>query len=117
MKISLTKIHHHPSPSLVDLLETELSSLATVQKIDEAKVRIERRLEANPPDLVSCHLVTPGPDVTAESADHTLRAALLKAIHLLREKIDHRHRNRSRQKGGGSVRTALNRLSGRRSRV
>jgi hypothetical protein len=116
MKISLTKIHHRPSPSLVELLENELVGLSAILRIDEARVRIERRLESNPPYFVSCHLVTPGPDVTAESMDHTLRAALLKVIGSLRDKIDHRHRKRARQKGNGSIRTSLNRLSGERSR-
>jgi ribosome-associated translation inhibitor RaiA len=36
------------------------------------------------------HLVTPGPDVVAETRDHTLHAAFAKALAQLREQITSR---------------------------
>lgn len=98
MKITLKNLHHEPSPSLIELLEKELRALSTELQIDEARVIFERRLEGSPPFHVSFHLVTPGPDVEAETTDHTLRAALLKAFDALRSKIDHRHQKRARRK-------------------
>jgi ribosome-associated translation inhibitor RaiA len=46
---------------------------------------------------VNVHLVTPGPDVFAESRDHTLRAAFSKALAELREKITSRATKRLRR--------------------
>ena len=43
-------------------------------------MRLERRHEGSPPFRVSVHLVTPGPDVFAESCDHTLHAAIGKVM-------------------------------------
>lgn len=39
-----------------------------------------------------------GPDVIVSSTDHTLRAALLKAVAEFREKIDHRNLKRARRR-------------------
>jgi ribosome-associated translation inhibitor RaiA len=98
MRITLRNLHHEPSPSLIELLEKELAALSTDLHIDEARVSFERRLDGSPPFRVTFHLVTPGPDVEAETTDHTLRAALIKAIDVLRGKIGHRHQKRARRK-------------------
>jgi ribosome-associated translation inhibitor RaiA len=56
---------------------------------------------------VNVHLVTPGPDVYAETRDHTLRAAFAKAINQLRAQITSRAQKRiQRWKTRLSVRTA-----------
>ena len=98
MRITLRNLHHEPSPSLLELLEKELTVLSADLHIDEARVLFERRLDASPPFRVTFHLVTPGPDVEAETTDHTLRAALIKAFEVLRGKIGHRHQKRARRK-------------------
>lgn len=98
MRITLRNLHHEPSPSLIELLEKELAALSTDLHIDEARVSFERRLDGSPPFRVTFHLVTPGPDVEAETTDHTLRAALIKAFDVLRGKIVHRHQKRARRK-------------------
>ncbi len=59
---------------------------------------VERRLEGSPAFRVSAHLVTPGPDVSTEAVDHTLRAALEKVITQLETRIDHRHQKRARRR-------------------
>jgi ribosome-associated translation inhibitor RaiA len=100
MKIVLKHIHHSPSASFTALIEQHLKELGKSLQIDEARVVIERRLEASPPFGISAHLVTPGPDVFAEAEDHTLRAALLKMIDQIERRIDHRllkRTTRSRQ--------------------
>lgn len=97
MKIILKHLHHTPSTSLTVLIEQQLKELGKTRQIDEARVVIERRLEASPPFSVSAHLVTPGPDVFAEAADHTLRAALQKTMTQLAANIGHLHQKRARR--------------------
>ncbi|MGB8169281.1 MAG: HPF/RaiA family ribosome-associated protein [Chthoniobacteraceae bacterium] len=97
MKLILTHRHHEPSPSFTALVKERLESLREALQIDEARIFIERRLEASPAFLVTAHLVTPGPDVFAEAVDHTLRAALGKMFGKLEARIDHRHQKRARR--------------------
>ena len=67
MKLILTHRHHQPSPAFTALVKERLESLREALQIDEARVFIERRLEASPAFLVTAHLVTPGPDVFADA--------------------------------------------------
>lgn len=59
--------------------------------LDQAHVLVAREPEASPPFRVAAHLVTPGPDIRAEGADHTFAAALQKAVAQLADRIKHRH--------------------------
>jgi ribosome-associated translation inhibitor RaiA len=97
MKLILTHHHHQPSPSFTALIKQRLESLREALQIDEARVLVERRLEASPAFRVTAHLVTPGPDVLADAIDHTLRAALDKMIGQLEARIDHRQQKRARR--------------------
>lgn len=97
MKIILKHLHHIPSPSLTALIEQQLEAVGTKRQIDEARVTVERQLEASPPFRVSAHLVTPGPDVFAEASDHTLLAALQKTMAKLAAKIGELHQKRARR--------------------
>jgi ribosome-associated translation inhibitor RaiA len=96
MKFVITHRHHDPSPAFTELTEKRIESLREALQIDEARVLVERRLEASPAFRISAHLVTPGPDILAEAVDHTLRAALEKLIIELENRIDHRHEKRAR---------------------
>lgn len=71
-------------------VEQQLRALGATRQIDEANVRLVRLEDASPAYQVHVHLVTPGPDVFAESRDHTLRAAFAKAMSQLREQITSR---------------------------
>ncbi len=104
MKIILRHIHHDPSTSLTTMLEQELETLRPSVQIDEARVLIERRPGASPAFHVGVHLVTPGPDLLAESVDHTLRAAVRKAFDSLESKVDLRALKRLRTAGASSGR-------------
>lgn len=97
MKLILKHHHHQPSPAFAALVRSQLEVLGKNLRIDEAHVLIEHCLEASPPFRVTAHLVTPGPDVFAEAADHTLRAALQKTIEGLEGRIGHRHQRRARR--------------------
>lgn len=113
MKITLNSIHHKPSAPLMSFLRKELGSLEPDLRIDEARVRLVRDAEASPPFSVAFHLVTPGPDVTAESRDHTLRAALLKAFGVLRGKIGHRRAKQTRRTGNDHITAGPRRIAAR----
>lgn len=79
------------SLGLIDAwVDKQLRALARQRQIDEANVRFIRLPDASPAYQVHVHLVTPGPDVFAESRDHTLRAAFTKAMVQLRERITRR---------------------------
>lgn len=111
MKLTLKHLNHQPSMSLIELLEKELEALMPDLHIDEARVLFERRLDASPPFRVAFHLVTPGPDVVVEAADHTLRAALRKTVDSARAKIGRRHLKRAQRRVTGQVITASRRLA------
>ena len=100
MKIHIKHLHHQPSASFTAHLEKLLHAFTEIRQIDEARVTLEHRLEASPAFRVALHLVTPGPDFTAEAVDHTLRAALAKAVAELHEKIEDRSANRTRRARG-----------------
>ncbi len=109
MKIRLKHLHHTPSTSLTALIGRHLEALGKSRRIDEARIFIERRLEGSPPFSISAHLITPGPDVFAEAADYTLRAALIKTMDQLTANIGHLHQKRARRArksrtGGRTVR-------------
>lgn len=97
MKFILQHRHHQPSQFFTTLVRQHIESLRDALRIDEARVLVERRLEASPPFRVAAHLVTPGPDVRAEAEDHTLRAALQKAVAQLEARIDRRRARRTRR--------------------
>lgn len=71
-------------------VEQQILTLGQSRQIDEANVRLVRLLHASPAYQVHVHLVTPGPDVFAQSRDHTLPAAFAKVMTQLREQITNR---------------------------
>lgn len=97
MKIVAHYLNHEPSASFTEHLEKELRCFGAIRQIDEARASLELHPEMSPQFRVSLHLVTPGPDFTAEAVDHTMRAALGKAIKELHGKIEDRLANRRRR--------------------
>ncbi len=97
MKTLLKHLNHQPSASFTAHLGQQLHAFSEIRQIDEARVTLEHRLEASPAFRVALHLVTPGPDFTAEAVDHTLRAALAKAVAELHDKIGDRGGKGSRR--------------------
>ena len=90
-------LQHLNLPSLHQLdswVEQQIFALGSARRIDEANVRLVRLENASPAYQVNVHLVTPGPDVFAESRDHTLRAAFAKAVAQLRSQITRRAQKR-----------------------
>ena len=90
MRLNLQHLNMRALRPLNSWMEKQISTLAESRQIDEANIRLIRLKDASPPYQVNVHLVTPGPDVFAESRDHTLRAAFTKAIGQLRGQITNR---------------------------
>lgn len=90
MKLNVQHFNIRSLDALDSFVERQILALGTRRQIDEANVRLVRFRDASPAYQVRVHLVTPGPDVFAESRDHTLRAALAKAISQLGDQISSR---------------------------
>jgi ribosome-associated translation inhibitor RaiA len=110
--MKLTVQHHNlrSSDELDSLIENRILALQPRLQIDEANVRLEWCHEESPAFSVHIHLVTPGPDVIAESRDHTIRAAVNKVMAGLEEKIGSRALKRLRRRRSNLQEPALNRL-------
>ena len=110
--MKLTVQHHHlrSTDELDSLIEERIIALQPRLQIEEANVRLERRHEESPPFSVRVHLVTPGPDVVAESCDHTIRGAVSKVMAALGEKISSRVLKRERRVRSNLQEPALMRL-------
>ena len=80
MKLILRSKHQKTSPSFAANVAERMEELNRMLQIDEARVVVDRHPEASPAFRVAAHLVTPGPDVFANAVDHTLAAALKKAL-------------------------------------
>lgn len=100
MKLTLQQLLRKPSPMLRKLIAQGLERLRPRLRIDEARVVVERRPDASPAIHVRAHLVTPGPDVFAAASDHTVGAALRKALTQLDEKVVQRLGRRARRMRG-----------------
>jgi ribosome-associated translation inhibitor RaiA len=86
-------VQHLNIPALANLdawVEKQIFALGRTRQIDEANIRLIRLENASPAFQVNVHLVTPGPDVFAESRDHTLRAAFEKVMKQLHGKLTSR---------------------------
>lgn len=100
MKIHIQHSHVRSTDELDSLVEVPIMALQSRLLIEEATVRLEHRHEASPPFRVSVHLVTPGPDVYADGCDHTIRAAVGKAMGGLEAQISSRAQRRLRRLKG-----------------
>jgi len=108
MRLNVQHLNLRSLANLDAWVEQHIFALARTRQIDEANVRLERRENASPAYQVKVHLVTPGPDVFAESRDHTLHAAFNKAVGQLRGQIASRMtRRRQRLKGNSKLRRIL----------
>jgi ribosome-associated translation inhibitor RaiA len=105
--------HHNlrSSDELDSLLEERILAFEPRLQIDEARVRLECRWEESPAYFVAIHLVTPGPDLRAEGRDHTIRAAIGKAVTDLEDKLGHRARKPLRRLQSNLQVPALRRMS------
>ncbi len=92
MKLNVQHLNLRSIHELDSLVEDRILALQPRLQIDEANVRLECRWEESPAYRVAVHLVTPGPDLLAEGRDHTLRAAIHKAVADIEDKLGERAR-------------------------
>jgi len=97
MRINLQHLNLPSRDGLDRWVEEQILALGKVRRMDEANVRLECRPESSPPFTVHIHVVTPGPDLLAESSDHTVRAAFAQALTQLRKSLAHRAAKRLRR--------------------
>ena len=97
MKLTVKHFNVRSTNALDSWVEEQIISLQPILQIDEADITLSHLHECSPPYQVSVHLVTPGPDVSADARDHTLQAAFLKTMESLREKITHRATRRQKR--------------------
>ena len=97
MRLNLQHLNVPSQATLDAWVENQIFALGRTRQIEEANIRLARLENASPAYQVNVHLVTPGPDVFAESRDHTLRAAFEKVIKQLREQISSRAAKRQQQ--------------------
>lgn len=90
MKLNVQHTNIRSLDTLDSWVEKQILALGRSRQIDEANIRLSRLEDASPAFQVNVHLVTPGPDVYAETRDHTLRAAFVKAMAQLKEQITDR---------------------------
>jgi ribosomal subunit interface protein len=77
------------------LVETQLKRLKKLAAVISAKVTLEWQRGIKPAFRVLALLEVPGPDFHAEGRDHTLQAALLKAVKDLERQIRSRKARRA----------------------
>lgn len=94
MKITIKHLNLRSAHGVDAQLENEILALQAVVDIEEARVVLERCSEGGWAFQVLIHLVVPGPDIQVAGADHTLEAAIRKAVLQLREEIRRREANR-----------------------
>ena len=90
MKLNVQHLNLRPVGAVHSWVARQLSAIGQVRQIDAANIRLTRLENASPAYQVNVHLVTPGPDVFAESRDHTLPAAFAKAMAQLKNVITSR---------------------------
>ena len=78
-----------------ELVETNLKKLQNLAAIATARVTLEWQRGVKPAFRVLTELEVPGPDFHAEASDHTLPAALVKAVKSLEKQIRSRKNRRA----------------------
>ena len=90
MRLNVQHLNIRSLHALDSWVERQILALGVTRQIDEANIRLARLENSSPAYQVNVHLVTPGPDVFAESRDHTMRAAFAKVMTQLRRQITSR---------------------------
>lgn len=100
MNITIQHRHLRSTHALDALIENRLLALQDRRLIEEARVRLEFRAPSSPAFQVGIEVVTPGPDLFVEAADHTLAVAIQKAFAQLEAMIADRELRRRRRAAG-----------------
>jgi ribosome-associated translation inhibitor RaiA len=110
MRLTIQHWHVRSTDDLDSRVEERLLALAPRLRIEEAIVAFDYRYEESPAFNVRIHLVTPGPDLRVEAADHTIFAAFDRALTDLNRKLDRRDRNRAGRTRSNQQKPAYRRI-------
>lgn len=102
MKTTLRYLGLNADATSTQLAQEHLNHLQSLTDIEAAQVILERRQEGTPAFRAHVVLVVSGPDYHAEAVDHTLSAAVHKAVANLQRQIQARH-NQRRVKGKSNL--------------
>lgn len=94
MKTSIRYLGLNAQAAWDRLVQEHLSLLKKLTNIESAQVALEWQREETPAFRAHLVLVVPGPDYHADAADHTLAAALHKAVDNLKRQIRARQTKR-----------------------
>ena len=111
MKLTIRNLNLPLGSSLDSLIENRLVELSERVQIDDARVLIEKRVEASPPYRVHLHISVPGPDLHTEQVDNTPIQALTRALKEIEGKLRARKtirmaRAKARRTSGSRVGTS-----------
>ena len=99
MKLFLSHAHINHADKLERWIDSSLSSLLPLLRIEEAHVTIKYNRESSPPYQATAHLKVPGPDLRAQGIDHTPGTAFVRVMDQLRERAVERAKRRLRRRG------------------
>ena len=94
MKTSLRYFGLNAQAAWDRLVQKHLKLLERQTKIESAQIILERQRETTPAFRAHIVLVVPGPDYHADAVDHTLTAALHKALASVKRQIQARQTKR-----------------------
>jgi len=94
MKTTLRYLGLNATATSPQLVQEHLNRLQSLTAVEAAQIILERLREAKPAFRAHVVLVVAGPDYHAEAVDHTLAAALHKAVANLQRQIQARHNQR-----------------------
>jgi ribosome-associated translation inhibitor RaiA len=95
MKLTLSFRGFKAHPSWTALVEQQLTRLQRLTAVVSAQVTLEWRREIKPAFSVLALVEVPGPDFHVQATDHTLQAALLKAVKDLERQVRSRKLSRA----------------------
>jgi ribosome-associated translation inhibitor RaiA len=98
MKLILSYRGLKARPIWESLVEAQLNRLQNLAAVISARVTLEWQQGIKPAFRVLVLLEVPGPDFHAEASDHTLQAALLKAVRDLERQVRSRKLNRTNRR-------------------
>jgi ribosome-associated translation inhibitor RaiA len=97
MKINIRHIHVKATHVVDSWIEQSIFGLGPRMQVDQADVVLEHWRDESPAYQVKIHIVTPGPDIEVEARDHTLRAAIKKALHAVETRVSDRYLKREQR--------------------
>ena len=115
MKLTIRHRHLRSFHALDSMVEDRLIALGELAEIGDASVLLEHRAGESPAYRAEVRIAVPGPDLSAEAADHTVANAFRRAVAEIEGRLRERALRRARRTVRRGTRPAAFRVD-RRSR-